>query len=86
MIFCSFSFFSYSVGYEKHDALQKRQFTSLPPVLYIHLMRFRYDSKTNQINKSNKTFKFDAELDLTEYLPNSSYTLQSVLGKFGAVM
>lgn len=75
---CSYSFGEN--GENKGNAMQKRKFTVLPMVLCVSLLRFRYDIMTGQINKNNKLFKFNAELDLSEYIPDSTYTLQSVLG------
>lgn len=90
LFFNSFYLYSYlingllslfhSFGENQYNAMQKREFTVLPPVLCVSLSRFRYDVKSQQINKNNKLFKFDAELDLSKYMPDSSYTLHSVLG------
>jgi ubiquitin carboxyl-terminal hydrolase 7 len=63
-------------GDNKYDAgvhgLQEAEkgilFTSFPPVLHLHLMRFQYDPMTDSSVKFNDRFEFPSELDLTEYL------------------
>jgi len=64
------------IGENKYDAgthgLQDAEkgifFTSFPPVLHLHLMRFQYDPITDSSVKFNDRFMFPYELDLTEFL------------------
>lgn len=72
------------------DAEKGVIFTSFPPVLHLHLMRFEYDATIDACAKSNDRFEFSVHLSLCEFLqptnegglmePNEAeYTLQSVL-------
>lgn len=50
------------------DAEKGILFTSFPPVLHLHLMRFQYDPITDSSVKFNDRFEFPNELDLKDYL------------------
>ncbi len=50
------------------DAEKGIFFTSFPPVLHLHLMRFQYDPVTDSSVKFNDRFCFPYELDLAEFL------------------
>ncbi len=50
------------------DAEKGILFTSFPPVLHLHLMRFQYDPATDSSVKNNDRFCFPYELDLADYL------------------
>ncbi len=50
------------------DAEKGILFTSFPPVLHLHLMRFQYDPVTDSSVKFNDRFSFPYELDLSEFL------------------
>ncbi|KAL1494339.1 hypothetical protein ABEB36_009953 [Hypothenemus hampei] len=60
-------------------------FSSFPPVLHLHLMRFQYDPVTDSSVKFNDRFEFYEKIQLDEYLqepnPNdpANYTLHAVL-------
>jgi len=54
------------------DAEKGIYFTSFPPVLHLHLMRFQYDPLTDSSVKFNDRFVFPYELDLTEFQKNKS--------------
>ena len=61
-------------------------FTSFPPVLHLHLMRFQYDPVTDCSVKSNDRFEFYEKINLDQYLKvkepgagSASYTLHAVL-------
>lgn len=71
--------FDYGGG--KDDAIRELRFTRLPPVLHISLNRFKYNVKSNSVQKNNDQFKFYPELDLSELCPGAVYTLHSVLGE-----
>ncbi|CAG9767409.1 unnamed protein product [Ceutorhynchus assimilis] len=80
-------------GDNKYDAgehgLQEAEkgviFSSFPPVLHLHLMRFQYDPVTDSSVKFNDRFEFYEKIELDEYLqerdPNdpANYTLHAVL-------
>ncbi|XP_054712852.1 ubiquitin carboxyl-terminal hydrolase 7-like isoform X1 [Uloborus diversus] len=80
-------------GENKYDAgeygLQEAEkgifFSSLPPVLHLHLLRFQYDPMTDQNIKINDRFEFPEQLNLEEFLkseeesPPAVYTLHAVL-------
>ncbi|GFR16255.1 ubiquitin carboxyl-terminal hydrolase 7 [Trichonephila clavata] len=80
-------------GENKYDAgeygLQEAEkgifFSSLPPVLHLHLLRFQYDPLTDQNIKINDRFEFPEQLNLEEFLkseeecPPAVYTLHAVL-------
>ena len=81
----------------KVDALkgQLLRAQGLPPLLQLHLKRFRYDWQTDVTTKINSKFAFPEELDLIELLPPDSeqdnvaakYELQSVIvhvGRYGS--
>ena len=50
------------------DAEKGLLFTSFPPVLHLHLMRFQYDPITDSSVKFNDRFEFPIELNLAEFL------------------
>ncbi len=50
------------------DAEKGILFTSFPPVLHLHLMRFQYDPVTDSSVKFNDRFCFPYELDLSDFL------------------
>lgn len=80
-------------GENKYDAgqygLQEAEkgifFSSLPPVLHLHLLRFQYDPMTDQNIKINDRFEFPEQLNLEEFLKTEEdsapavYTLHAVL-------
>ena len=79
-------------GDNKYDAgehgLQEAEkgvkFSSFPPVLHLHLMRFQYDPITDCSVKFNDRFEFYDKINLGEYLKleketNADYTLHAVL-------
>ncbi|XP_060521700.1 ubiquitin carboxyl-terminal hydrolase 7 isoform X3 [Cylas formicarius] len=80
-------------GDNKYDAgehgLQEAEkgviFSSFPPVLHLHLMRFQYDPVTDSSVKFNDRFEFYDRIQLDEFLqekdPNdpANYTLHAVL-------
>lgn len=63
-------------GENKYDAgthgLQDAEkgiiFTSFPPILHLHLMRFQYDPVSDSSVKFNDKFEFPENLDLSEFL------------------
>ncbi|XP_034483566.1 ubiquitin carboxyl-terminal hydrolase 7-like [Drosophila innubila] len=60
------------------------KFTSLPPVLHIHLKCFQYDPIKNNFTMDNNRFEFYEEINLDQYLAKSEntpsdYILHSVL-------
>lgn len=72
------------------DAEKGVIFTSFPPVLHLHLMRFEYDASLDACAKSNDRFEFSEHLSLGEFLQatnegglmapeDAEYTLQAVL-------
>ncbi|KAJ8665666.1 hypothetical protein QAD02_007328 [Eretmocerus hayati] len=80
-------------GDNKYDAgehgLQEAEkgvmFSSFPPVLHLHLMRFQYDPVTDCSVKFNDRFEFYEKISLAQYLKasreatNADYTLHAVL-------
>ncbi|XP_055857807.1 ubiquitin carboxyl-terminal hydrolase 7-like [Episyrphus balteatus] len=79
-------------GDNKYDAgihgLQEAEkgviFTSFPPVLHLHLMRFQYDPFTDNSVKFNDRFEFYDEINLDSYLAEkeltpATYKLHAVL-------
>ena len=50
------------------DAEKGILFTSFPPVLHLHLMRFQYDPITDSSVKFNDRYEFPYELKLAKYL------------------
>ncbi|XP_032457106.1 ubiquitin carboxyl-terminal hydrolase 7 isoform X1 [Nasonia vitripennis] len=80
-------------GDNKYDAgehgLQEAEkgviFSSFPPVLHLHLMRFQYDPITDCSVKFNDRFEFYEKISLGQYLKsskeltNADYTLHAVL-------
>ncbi|XP_032580109.1 ubiquitin carboxyl-terminal hydrolase 7 isoform X2 [Drosophila sechellia] len=50
-------------------------FTSFPPVLHLHLMRFQYDPVTDSSIKYNDRFEFYEQINLDRYLAESENTL-----------
>eukprot|EP00095_Tigriopus_kingsejongensis_P009858 maker-scaffold853_size88743-snap-gene-0.13 protein:Tk09858 transcript:maker-scaffold853_size88743-snap-gene-0.13-mRNA-1 annotation:"ubiquitin carboxyl-terminal hydrolase 7" len=57
-----------SEAFEVMDAEKGILFTSFPPVLHLHLMRFQYDPITDSSVKFNDRFEFPNELNLKDYL------------------
>lgn len=60
-------------------------FTSFPPVLHLHLMRFQYDPVTDCSVKSNDRFEFFEKIQLDEFVkdkdstqPKPTYILHAV--------
>ncbi|XP_030755284.1 ubiquitin carboxyl-terminal hydrolase 7 isoform X3 [Sitophilus oryzae] len=80
-------------GDNKYDAgehgLQEAEkgviFSSFPPVLHLHLMRFQYDPVTDSSVKFNDKFEFYEKIQLDEFLQEkdqndpANYTLHAVL-------
>ncbi|XP_074593603.1 ubiquitin-specific protease 7 isoform X2 [Brevipalpus obovatus] len=78
-------------GENKYDAgefgLQEAEkgiiFSSLPPVLHLHLLRFQYDPMTDTNIKINDRFEFYEKINLSEFLEKkdtpANYTLHAVL-------
>lgn len=59
-------------------------FTSFPPVLHLHLMRFQYDPITDSSIKYNDRFEFYEQINLDQYLAErektpADYVLHAVL-------
>jgi len=54
----------YSDKHGKQDAKKGVAFTSMPPVLALHLRRFEYDFATDQMAKINERFEFPTTLDM----------------------
>lgn len=65
-------------------------FTSFPPVLHLHLMRFQYDPVTDCSVKSNDRFEFFEKIKLDEFFKvatkefgidpgSANYTLHAVM-------
>jgi ubiquitin carboxyl-terminal hydrolase 7 len=54
----------YSDKHGKQDAKKGVAFTSMPPVLALHLRRFEYDFTTDQMAKINERFEFPTTLDM----------------------
>lgn len=67
------------------DAEKGVIFSSFPPVLHLHLMRFQYDPVTDCSVKFNDRFEFSDKINLDEYLQDKDpsnparYTLHAVL-------
>ncbi|KAK2953235.1 putative Ubiquitin carboxyl-terminal hydrolase 7 [Blattamonas nauphoetae] len=57
------------------------EISSLPPVLHIHLMRWRYDERYGQIVKVNDKFEFPRVLDMRPYVTELSEEEQAILSK-----
>lgn len=53
------------------DAEKGILFSSFPPVLHLHLMRFQYDPITDSSVKFNDRFEFPETLDLSEFIKHS---------------
>lgn len=63
-------------------------FISLPPVMFLHLLRFQFDAAINQVVKNNNFYEFYEHIDLTEFVREeettpSKYTLFAVLSHSG---
>lgn len=61
---------------------------SLPPVMFLHLLRFKYDAISKQALKIKQPFKFDLHIDLNEFVRDKdttswTYTLFAVLSHCG---
>lgn len=67
------------------DAEKGVVFSSFPPVLHLHLMRFQYDPVTDCSVKFNDRFEFYEKISLDSYLQEqdplnpANYTLHAVL-------
>ncbi len=63
-------------------------FLTLPPVMFLHLLRFQFDGTTNQVMKNNNFYEFYKHIDLTEFVREDEhtswkYTLFAVLSHSG---
>lgn len=61
---------------------------ALPPVMFLHLLRFQFDSNTGQVMKNNNYVEFTEHLDMSEFLRDEKesdckYTLFAVLSHSG---
>ncbi|KAG4072278.1 hypothetical protein HA402_004210 [Bradysia odoriphaga] len=83
------SYFRYYAGTHGLQAAEKGTlFMSLPPVMFLHLLRFQFDGTTNQVMKNNNYFEFYQHINLTEYVREEEstewkYTLFAVLSHSG---
>ncbi|EJD52931.1 cysteine proteinase [Auricularia subglabra TFB-10046 SS5] len=59
-------------GYGLQDAKKGIVFQSFPPVLHLQLKRFEYDMQRDTMVKINDRFEFPFEIDLEEFLDESS--------------
>ena len=74
-------------GHGLQDAKMYSAFETLPPVLHLILMRYRYDVDLDETVKINDRFEFPPEIDMSPYLRDKSpqkdqdatYVLHSVL-------
>ena len=55
-------------NYGLQDAEKGILFSTFPPVLHLHLMRFHYDPITDSSVKFNDRFEFPETLDLSEFI------------------
>merc|ERR1712223_1158005 len=62
------------------DAEKGILFSSFPPVLHLHLMRFQYDPITDSSVKFNDRFEFPETLDLSEFIKHSEQDQDHVQG------
>ncbi|XP_073827847.1 ubiquitin-specific protease 7 [Musca autumnalis] len=75
----------YDAGVHGLQEAQKGvQFTSFPPVLHLHLMRFQYDPVTDSSIKYNDRFQFYEQINLDRFLEKegetkAEYILHAVL-------
>eukprot|EP00916_Digyalum_oweni_P026423 GHVL01043419.1.p1 GENE.GHVL01043419.1~~GHVL01043419.1.p1 ORF type:complete len:1394 (+),score=290.14 GHVL01043419.1:220-4401(+) len=61
-------------------------FSSIPPVLQIHLRRFQYNLATMHMFKVNDYFSFPKYLDMEKYVPGGGeYSLHSVIVHSGSI-
>lgn len=73
-------------GENKYDAgqygLQEAEkgivFSSFPPVLHLHLLRFQYDPTTDTNIKINDRFEFPEKLNLDKYLQSPQHQQQLI--------
>lgn len=61
---------------------------SLPPVMFLHLLRFQFDEASSQVMKNNNFFEFYQNINLTDFVQkdetaNWNYTLFAVLSHSG---
>ncbi|TDL18071.1 hypothetical protein BD410DRAFT_806893 [Rickenella mellea] len=68
-------------GYGVQDAKKGIVFQSFPPVLHLQLKRFEYDIQRDAMVKINDRHDFPFEIDLSEFLDESSDKSQSWLYK-----
>jgi hypothetical protein len=61
-------------GSSNPDASQQMLIEALPPVLVLHLKRFRYDAAAGGIIKISKHVQFYPELDIPSGAPFFIYT------------
>jgi len=66
----------YETEYGKQDVILEMRFIRIPPVLYFHLERFRYDQLTRKLIKINNRFSFPKTFEIPNY---ESYELFGVL-------
>lgn len=82
-------FFRYHAGHHGLQAAEKGTlFISLPPVLFLHLLRFQFDASSNQVQKNDSFFEFYEHIDLTDFVREDEtaswkYTLFAVLSHSG---
>ena len=74
--------------YGKQKAIKRIKFLSFPPVLFLQLKRFEYNSKKEIMVKINDRFKYYDEIELSKYIDpkseknnieNNTYVLHSVI-------
>eukprot|EP00759_Apiculatamorpha_spiralis_P000544 PhF_6_TR1018/c0_g1_i1/m.2043/K11838/USP7, UBP15; ubiquitin carboxyl-terminal hydrolase 7 len=75
----------------KQDADRHSTYTHLPPILYLHLRRYKYVKETQRMEKECNKFAFDDEIDLNRFVENSTelgkpfrYLLHTVLVHHGS--
>lgn len=80
--------------YGKQDALMGTEFIEFPPVLQLHLSRFKYDYYTDRMVKINDRFEFPEEINLSKFIATNNdatnnddniYDLYGVLVHSGTV-
>ena len=59
-------------GFGLQDAKMFSAFETLPPVLHLILMRYRYDVELDETVKINDRYEFPMEIDMTPYLRDKS--------------
>lgn len=81
--------FRYHAGSHGLQAAEKGTlFINLPPVMFLHLLRFQFDATLNQVTKNNNFFEFYDRINLTEFVREDdttawNYTLFAVLSHSG---